>query len=256
MPCKHGRRFLAVSAACTLLGACGLLPDFGGKGMSSHEKANLNLQMGVRYLEMGMLEVAKEKLEKAYDLESGNPETLNALAVFYERIKDDEQATDFYQAAIGKDPDNYSTKNNYGRFLCERGKHDKGMAMLQEALDSPMNQRPWLALSNIGICLLLQNDPAKGEEYLRRALFAEPEYPPALLEMLKISYNNRQYMSARAFLERYLAVAKHTPESLWFGFQTERALGNHQAAENYKEQLLINFPTSTEALQAKTAISK
>lgn len=256
MPYKTGARFLAISAACAVIGACGLLPDFGRKSMSTHELANLNLQMGVRYLDMGMLEVAKEKLEKAYDLESGNPETLNALAVFYERIKDDEQAADFYQAAIGKDPDNYSTKNNYGRFLCERGKHEKGMAMLREALDSPMNQRPWLALSNIGICLVLQNDTAQGEEYLRRALFANPAYPPALQEMLKISYNNQQYMSARAFLERYLAVAKHTPETLWYGFQTERALGNRQTAESYKEELLINFPTSTEAQQAKTAISK
>ncbi|MCK9605192.1 MAG: type IV pilus biogenesis/stability protein PilW [Methylomonas sp.] len=253
---KGSLHFLAIAAACVVIGACGLLPSFGGDGMNDHEKANLNLQMGVRYLDLGMLEVAKEKLETAYDLESGNPETLNALAVFYERIKDDDQAAEFYQAAIGKDPENYSTKNNYGRFLCERGKYEKGMAMLQEALNSPMNQRPWLALSNIGICLVLQNDPAKGEEYLRRALTGNPGYPPALQEMLKISYNNQQYMSARAFLERYLAVAKHTPETLWYGFQTERALGNRQAAENYKEQLLINFPTSTEALQAKSAISK
>lgn len=256
MAFKGSIRVLAVSALCTAISACGLLPDFGSSGMSNHELANLNLQMGVRYLDLGMLEVAKEKLDTAYDLESGNPETLNALAVFYERIKDDSQATDFYQAAIGKDPENNSTKNNYGRFLCERGKHEKGMAMLQEALDSPMNQQPWLALSNIGICLVLQNDPAGGEDYLRRALFANPAYPPALQEMLKISYNNQQYMSARAFLERFLAVAKHTPETLWYGFQTERALGNRQAAENYRDQLLINFPTSPEALKAKTAISK
>ena len=256
MPFKGIAHFLTVSAVCTAISACGLLPDFGGSGMSTHELANLNLQMGVRYLDLGMLEVAKEKLDTAYDLESGNPETLNALAVFYERTKDDAQAADFYQAAIGKDPENYSTKNNYGRFLCERGKYEKGMAMLREALDSPMNQRPWLALSNIGGCLVLQNDPAKGEEYLRRALFANPAYPPALQEMLKISYNNQQYMSARAFLERFLSVAKHTPDTLWYGFQTERALGNRQAAENYKEELLINFPTSPEALKAKTAISK
>lgn len=256
MPFKPGLRAIGIATACAFISACGLLPNFGGDGMSNHEKANLNLQMGVRYMDMGMLEVAKEKLDTAYDLESGNAEILNALAVFYERIKDDEHAEDYYQSAIGKDPDNYSIKNNYGRFLCERGKREKGMAMLQESLNAAMNQRPWQALSNLGICLIQQNDPTKGEEYLRRALQANPEYPPALQEMLKISYNNQQYMSARAFLERYLAIAKHTPETLWYGFQTERAMGNRQAAEAYKEQLIVSFPTSSEALQVKTAISK
>lgn len=256
MPFKRGLNFLPILALCILSSACALIPDFGSDGMSNSEKANLNLQMGVRYLDMGMLEVAKEKLEIAHDLDSSNPETLNALAVFYERIKKDEEAADYYQSAIRRDPDNYSIKNNYGRFLCERGKHEEGMAMLQEALDSPVNKRPWLALSNIGICLVQQNNSVQGEDYFRRALQANPEYSPALLEMMKISYNNQQFMSARAFLERYLAVAKHTPETLWFAFQTERSLGNRQGAEDYKEQLLSAFPTSKEALQVKTAISK
>jgi len=246
----------ALLITCTLIGGCGLLSQTKSDSMSSAELANINLQMGVRYLNMGMLDVAKEKLENAYDLDSSNPETLNALAVFYERIKDDEEAADFYQAAIRNDPENYSTKNNYGRFLCEHGQPEKGMAMLQEALDSPMNQRSWLALTNIGLCRLQQNDAGKAEQNFREALFVNPEYAPALQEMLKISYNKQEYMSARAFLERYQAVAKPTAQTLWYGFQTERAMGNRQAAENLKEQLIMNFPTSSEALEVKSAISK
>jgi type IV pilus assembly protein PilF len=247
---------IVIIAACFFINACGLLPDFGSDGMSSREQATLNLQMGVRYLDMGMLDVAQEKLETAYDLDSSNPEILNALAVFYERIKEYDKAEDFYQSALRKDAKNYNIKNNYGRFFCERGQFEKGMALLQESLDDPMNNRPWLELSNLGICYVLQNDSAKGEEYFRRALQANAEYPPALQEMQKISYNKQQYMSARAFLERYQNVAKHNPDSLWYGFQTERALGNRQSAENYKEQLITAFPNSKQALEAKSAISK
>lgn len=248
-------RFLAILVACNLTSACALVPDFGGNGMSNREKADLNLQMGVRYLEMNMLEVAKEKLETAYDLDSSNAETLNALAIYYERMKNDEEAADYYESAIGKDPDNYSIKNNYGQFLCQRGMQKKGLTLLQESLDSSINKRPWLALTNIGICRQ-QSDANQAEDYFRRALQANPAYPPALQEMMKISYNKQQYMSARAFLERYTAVAKHSPITLWYGFQTERALGNSQSAENYKEQLLNTFPTSTEANEVKSAISK
>jgi type IV pilus assembly protein PilF len=43
---------------------------------------------------------------------------------------------------------------------------------------------------------------------------------------------------------------------LWYAFQTERAMGNYQAADEYQEQLINNFPTSKEAQDIKTAISK
>ena len=119
-----------------------------------------------------------------------------------------------------------------------------------------MNNRSWLALTNIGVCLMRQNDGSKAEGYFRQALQANPEYAPALQEMQKISYHNQQFMSARAFLERYLAVSKHSAETLWFAFQTERALGNPQAADDYKQQLLTLFPASKEAFDVKTAISK
>lgn len=242
--------------AAALSSACALIPDFGGDSMSNAEKANLNMQMGTRYLEMGMLDVAKEKLELALDLDSGNADIHNAMGIFYERIKEYDKAADQYESAVSKGADNFDIKSNYGRFLCDRGDFKKGMATLQEALDAPMNNRQWFALTNMGICYVRQNDLSRGEDYLRQALQLNADYPPALLEMQKISYQNRQYMSARAFLERYLAVGKHTPETLWLAFQTERSLGNQKMAEEYGHQLISLFPASKEAQQIKNAIGK
>ncbi|MGR8930389.1 MAG: type IV pilus biogenesis/stability protein PilW [Gammaproteobacteria bacterium] len=249
------RRF-ALVVALALTSGCALIPDFSSTEMSNSEKADLNLQMGVRYLELGMLEVAKEKLDLAYDLDSSNPEVLNALAVFYERTKNEDTAAKFYHAAVDKDPDNYSYKNNYGRFLCEHGKQEDGLEMLQDAVNSPYNKRPWLAITNVALCHLQRNEADKAEENFRNALQINPEYAPALQEMVKISYNKQEYMSARAFLERLNGVSKETPETLWFGFQIERALGNRKAAEDYKEKLVNSFPSSHEAIEAKSAISK
>ncbi len=239
-----------------LLDGCAFLPDSGRESMSNAEKAKLNLQMGARYLDMGMLDVAKEKLETAVHLDSSNPETHNTLAVFYERIKQYDAASESYQTALRKDSENFSVKNNYGRFLCEQGQFDKGMTLLQQALESPMNNRAWFALTNMGVCYTKQNDMQHAEDYFRQALQSQQDYSPALQEMQRISYQNGQFMSARAFLERYLSVAKHTPETLWIAFQTERALGNSKVSEEYREQLLSSFPASKEAQQVRTAISK
>jgi type IV pilus assembly protein PilF len=239
-----------------LTGGCGLVPNFSGDSMSNAEKAKLYMQMGIRYLDLNILDVAKEKLTLALRLDSGNAEIRGALAAFYERIKDYPAAEDSYEAAVSRAPDNFSIKSNYGRFLCERGHYKQALAMLQDALDQPMNNRQWFALTNLGNCYVLQNDLAHGEEYCRKALALQPDYAPALLEMQKISYQNRQYLSARGFLERYLAVAPQSPESLWYAFQTERALGDGVAAAEYSEQLITSFPASKEAQEIRNVIGK
>lgn len=246
----------AIYGLAAVIGGCGLLPNLGGDGMTHAEKAVLNMQMGTRYLELGMLEDAKGKLETALDLDSGNGDIHNAMAIFYEQIKEYPEAEQYYESALRRKSDSFDIKNNYGRFLCERGNYAKGIAMLQEALAEPMNNRQWHALTSLGLCYVKQNDLQRGEEYLRQALQLQGDYPPALLEMQKLSYQNRQYMSARAFLERYLAVGNHTPETLWLAFQTERSLGNRSMAEEYRRLLLNSFPASQEAQDIKNAISK
>lgn len=252
---KQIRYWAICGIAGLLTGGCGLLPDIK-PSMSNAEKATLNLQMGARYLDMGMLDAAREKLQTALSLDSGNAEIHNTLAVFYERVKDYDAADDSYRSALSRDPANFSTLNNYGRFQCERDRVDQGVELLKQALDSAMNTRPWFALTNLGACALKQNDAQQAEGYFRQALQAQSEYAPALLEMQKISYQNRQYLSARGFLERYLAVANHTPETLWLAFQTERSLGNGKLAEEYRDKLLSAFPASKEAQLVKSAISK
>lgn len=239
--------------ASILSTSCALLPDSGG--ISNSEKAQLNLEMGSRYLELGMLDIAKTKLDTALNLDASNPEIQNSLGVFYERINDLTQAGEYYQKAAKSAPDNASIQSNYGHFLCQRGNHSEGISLLQKALSSALNKQPWVAATNLGICYQQQNDLNSAEQYFRQALQSQADYPPALLEMQKISYHHRQYLSARGFMERYLSVAKHTAESLWLATQTERALGNNKLAADYSQQLLTSFPSSQQAQQIKSAIS-
>jgi len=222
--------------------------------MNDKEQAVLNLQLGARYMEMGMLSVAKEKLEKANQLDSDNAEVHNALAVLNERLKRYDVSRTHFEKAMDLNPDNASIKNNYGRFLCATGSYQEGVVLLKQALAMPLNDRRWFALTNMGLCYLKQGKKNQAEMAFRKALQENTSYSPALLEMQKISYQHRNYLSARAFLERYLAVAKQTSESLWVGLQTERALGDKTQAEQYRQQLLTLFPASKQAQQVRTAV--
>lgn len=222
--------------------------------LTDEELAEINLKLGVRYIEMNMLSVAKEKLEIALDLDSNNAEIYNGLGVLYERLQQHELAKEYYKNAISLDDNDASIKNNYGRYLCKKGEYLAGETLLKEALSMPFNIRKSLTYTNIGICELKQGNQQVAEDNFRLSLQINNSFSPALFEMQKISYRKGKYMSARAFLERYLAVAQHTPETLWTAVQTERALGNQELSENYRETLFRQFPTSNEAQQLKTAI--
>jgi len=225
--------------------------DKSKDSLSKEEEAKLYLQMGTRYLEMDMLKIAKQNLEAAEQIDSDNADVHNSLGALYERLRMFPKAREQYKLAIALDPSNYGVRNNYGRFLCERGNYETGMALLNEALQMPLNNRKWFVYTNIGRCELKHGQMSLAEGHFRNALQINKKFSPALFEMQKISYHSAKYMSARAFLERYLAVAKHNAETLWYAVQTERALGNKKLAEGYRDTLLSLFPTSKEAQQIK-----
>ena len=65
--------------------------------------------------------------------------------------------------------------------------------------------------------------------------------------MSQLSYDKKNYLSARAYLQRYLAVSRHSAASLWLGIRIENILGDKDALSSYKLSLKNNFPDSTEA---------
>jgi type IV pilus assembly protein PilF len=229
----------------------------GGTSMdtTSEQKAMTYLDMGVRYMEIGELKTAKENLEKALDLNSSNPDIHNAIAVLYEKIQEPENAKSHYQTSLQLDSENPQSENNYGRFLCEQAQYKEGLQHLNSALNMPLNNRRWIALSNAGRCLLKQGNKSQAENNFREALQLQGNYAPALLEMLKITYNDANYLSAKAFMQRYQSVAQASADFLWYAMQIEYALNRKAQAEQYKAVLLNDYPNSDEAKRVKTTIS-
>jgi type IV pilus assembly protein PilF len=213
----------------------------------NEDSASIYLQLGVRYMDLGKLDVAKENLELALKKDPHNPQVHNAFAFLYEKIDDYAQAKEQYEIALDESPEDWSVQNNYGRFLCDRGEYEQGMALLTKAISTQLNDKQWLALTNAGRCQLAMKQVQNAKAHLKQALILNNAYPPALLEMQKISYQSGEYLAAKGYLQRYLSVADHTSGTLWFGMQTERALGHEALAKEYQSLLLQKFPLSDEA---------
>ena len=71
-----------------------------------------------------------------------------------------------------------------------------------------------------------------------------------IYQLAQLSYTQKKYLQARAFIERFNAVTQQQrPEALLLGMNIERALGNQQGATDYAKQLIKQFPTSPQAQQ-------
>jgi len=219
--------------------------------VKSENPADVHLQLGVRYLSLNKLDIAKENLLKALDLEPGNVAAHNALGFLYEKLNEADDAREEYAKALDLAPNDLGVQNNYGRFLCEHGEFEKGMVLLEPVSINPLNDRQWLALTNAGRCQLSMGQKQQAEAYFRQALQLNQAYAPALLEMQKLSFEKADYWSAKGFLQRYLSVSEHTPQTLWIAIQTERAQGNNELANEYQKLLLERFPISPEAKKIK-----
>jgi type IV pilus assembly protein PilF len=238
---KTVNRFALVLLAAAV-SACGLLD-----GSQSDNLDDVHFQLGVRYLGMNKLELARENLLLALKENSGNAQAHNALAFLYEKLNQPDQAKDQYETALNLAPDDLGVKNNFGRFLCEHGEPETGMELLSETSSSPLNDKQWMALTNAGRCQLTVGQPQMAENYFKQALQLNNAYAPALSEMQKIAYQNGDFWAAKGYLQRYLGVAAHTAETLWLAAQTERVIGNKELAKEYKHLLLEKFPLSNEA---------
>jgi len=237
-----------MSQLALILLVAGLVACGGSASTIKHNAVgDIHFQLGVRYLSMNKLELAKENLLLALKNNPDNTQAHNALAFLYEKLNQPDKAKDHYETALNLKPDDLAVKNNLGRFLCEHGELEGGMELLSEASSNPLNNRKWMALTNAGRCQLDMGKKQQAENYFRQALQLNKAYAPALLEMQKMAYEKSDFWAAKGFLQRYLGVAGHTSATLWFAAQAERALGNKELAKQYKHLLLEKFPLSTEA---------
>jgi len=144
------------------------------------------------------------------------------------------------------DPMDSYARNAYAVFLCRKGEVDTALKHFDAAVDNPLYPQPEVALANAGQCAR-SKDSVLAERYLRTALRRNAQFAPALFQMARISFENSNALSARGYLQRYLAVAKHTPQTLWLGIQVERELGDRDAVASYSLLLQGQFPDSEEA---------
>ena len=208
--------------------------------------AELYVNLGVAYWRNGQTAVALQKLNKAIAVDPEYAQAHNVIALIYQRLGETERAGEHYAQAVRLDPKDPDIRNARGTYLCTQEKYDLAEIEFENALGNPLYPTPWVALTNAGLCAERAGAKEKAETYYRRALTANSTYPQALYQMIEISLEQGNPLSARGYLERYNGVSAATAGSLWLGVQIERRLGDYRRANEYRTQLLKRFPDTLE----------
>lgn len=204
--------------------------------------ADMQVQLGQGYLQQGKLETAQERLQRALKLDPKNVDAHTMMAVLNERIGRPEMAEKFYRSAAELKPDGGAVNNNYGAFLCGKGRYDEADVYFQRALADPFYKTPGDAYGNAGTCAAKAGQSDKALGYFRSALETQPKNAMALFEMARINYEKNDNLRARAFMQRLEAVAPPEPAILELGERIELRLGDKTAAKNYRDRLKQEFP--------------
>jgi len=233
-----------------LLSACA---SSGDKRESSDgdqkNPAEVNAQLGIEYMRKGMYKDSLQKFKKAV---RQNPQLQLAqvsMAILYEQLGEDELAGKHYRKAYSIDPNNTLTLNAYGQYLCRIGKLDRADDMFNTAVKDPLYRRPELIYTNAGICARKRPDMKLADRYFRQALQRNSNYQPALREMIRDSFAQKNHLITRAYLQRLQELTPLTPEFLWIGVRTESALDNKNTMSSYALLLKNRYPESEETQQ-------
>jgi type IV pilus assembly protein PilF len=207
----------------------------------------LNVQLAIGYIDRDQLGIAQDKLDKAIEQDPKNIDAYTTMAYLKRKVKELEQAEKYYLEALDIKSTNPNIHNNYGGLLCQMGRYDDALKEIRLAYEDPFYETPYLAYANAGTCLLDKGEYKEAEKMLRKALRDQPNYAGALISMAEIGVKTEKYLMARAYIQRYHAVAKPNAESLWLQIQSEKALGAEEHYLKYARRLLKDFPDSDEA---------
>ncbi len=240
---------LVVLSGCQTTGSSRSRSKNSGGGDSA---AAVNVSLGQSYMRQGKFEIAKEKLDKALELDPKLTDAHTVIAVLYEQIGDPESAARHYKRASELAPKSGVVNNNYGTFLCKLGRYEEADRYYARALQDPFYETPSVALTNRGTCALKWQKPELAEQSFRNALSLKPDEPEALRSLAEILYGKGEYFRARAFVQRHDAGGRAGPEALVLAVRIEEALGDKRAARDYKDRLLRDFPESEQAQGLRT----
>lgn len=249
------RRRLANIVIILLLSGCVSTESNAPKKWSPEERADAHVNLGMTYLRERQYATAAIEFDAAIATNPKSDRAHHAKGLLLAQQGDDLQATSHFEQAVILNPENYLAINDLGIHLCQHKQTSKGVRYLLKIEDHGGNDQMLGTQLGLGICYHQSGRIVKADRYLRTVLRRSPFLPQALLPMAEVSFSQKEYLSARGFLERYFSTGAISEQSLYLGAVVENQLGDVNKANQYRRELLRRYPGSRKNLKLKNLLS-
>ena len=190
----------------------------------------------------GKVDLAARQARQALKADPTLADAHSLLAALASDTGDNATAGKHYQQAVTIDPATGAYANNYGTWLCGNGRAGESLGWFDRALADPNYRTRAAALANAGTCANRAGQADRAEASWRQALALESGELQSLAGMANLQFARGRYLDARAFVERWLALAPADVEGLRLASRIEQKLGDNVAAQRYLSRLQAISP--------------
>ena len=243
---------LIVATMTSMLCGCISSTTQTRRSANADDAAQQNYQLGAQYFRNGSYELARDRLQRAVEFGPKYAAAHSMLALTHVQFGNTRLAIESFNLSVRYGPNDQDVRNAYAVFLCGQGEFDQARQQFDRAIGIRENDNPEVMMSNAGVCMAKKPDMELAEQYFRQAIARRPNYAEALIQLAALKQRTDDSLSARAFLQRYLAVSEASPAVLDLAIQIETRLGDERAVTDYMNRLLRDFPDSPEARRTLT----
>jgi type IV pilus assembly protein PilF len=209
--------------------------------------ARIHTELAASYYERAQYSIALQEIAVALKSDNDYSPAYTLRALLRMVLREDDKADADFRRSLQLDSANSETHNNYGWFMCQRGRATESIAQFQEALNNPLYATPEKAYVNLGVCSKKAGLMKEAENNLQRALILHPGMPEAFYGLADWNYDRGDYARAKSYFLRFSQVSPElNAEQLWLAVRIERKMRDRNSEASYALQLRKHFPDSRE----------
>jgi type IV pilus assembly protein PilF len=206
------------------------------------------VQLGIGYLQEGNSERAKVPLKKAIELDANDADANAALALVFQAEGETQLAEQYFKKALASRND-ARILNNFGSFLYEQKRYDDAYAMFEKAAADNLYPERSRVFENLGMTAAALGQRDLARDNLEKALRLNRSQPRALLEMAEISFEDRHYVPAKDYYDRFSQLSEQNARSLLLGTRLAKVYEDKNKAASFGLQLKRLYPGTPEYQQ-------
>lgn len=213
----------------------------------SRANARIHTELAGLYFERNQMGVALSEIDLALQADRNYAPAYSVRGLINMALHEDKAAEEDFQQSLRLDKTESETHNNYGWFLCQRGKERESIPQFMAAVKNPLYATPERAYLNAGLCSRKAGNNSDAEEFLQRALQLQPDLLQALQALAELKFAGGDYFAAKKYFTSYVQKNNNlSAGQLWLAVRIERRVGDSNAEASYALQLRQRYSDARE----------